>query len=110
MLLHSWLRYWKGRRRGGKLPTCPHGHRRAPARVVAGYRPRLEALEDRCCPSGTYALVYSTYLGGSNGNDIATGIAVGSAGNAYVTGYTNSTNFPTKNPFQGTFAGNLDAL
>ena len=39
------------------------------------------------------ALVYSTYLGGS-GEDEATGIATDSAGNAYVVGYTTSTNFP----------------
>ena len=40
------------------------------------------------------ALVYSTYLGGS-GQDSATGIAVDSSGDAYVTGNTYSTNFPT---------------
>ena len=39
------------------------------------------------------ALVYSTYLGG-NGNDFGNGIAVDAAGNATVTGSTNSTNFP----------------
>jgi hypothetical protein len=47
------------------------------------------------------ALVYSTYLGGS-GVDGGHGIAVDSSGNAYVTGYTGSTNFPTMNPFQPT--------
>src|SRR6185295_8448630 len=40
------------------------------------------------------ALVYSTYLGGT-GDDEARGVAVDSAGNAYVAGKTSSTNFPT---------------
>src|SRR5947209_847311 len=39
-------------------------------------------------------LVYSTYLGGNN-TDIDNGIAVDSSGNAYVTGFTFSTDFPT---------------
>jgi hypothetical protein len=40
------------------------------------------------------ALVYSTYLGGS-GTDAGLGIKVDSSGNAYVTGNTSSSNFPT---------------
>jgi hypothetical protein len=47
------------------------------------------------------ALVYSTYLGGS-GEDNGYGIAIDSAGNAYVTGRTGSTDFPILNPFQPT--------
>jgi hypothetical protein len=54
-------------------------------------------------------LVYSTYLGGSN-FDSGIGIAVDSQGNAYVTGVTASTNFPTKNPFQATSGGGGDAF
>jgi len=50
------------------------------------------------------ALVYSTYLGGSGGFDVATGIAVDSSGDAYITGVTVSTDFPTANAFQGTHA------
>jgi hypothetical protein len=47
-------------------------------------------------------LVYSTYLGGIN-SDGATGVAVDSAGNAYVVGTTNFTGFPvTSGVFQPT--------
>ncbi len=59
-------------------------------------------------PTGS-ALVYSTYLGGSSG-DQGNGIAADTSGNAYVTGQTSSTNFPTVSPFQATNAGGLDCL
>jgi hypothetical protein len=53
-------------------------------------------------------LSYSTYLGGS-GNDYGNGIAVDPAtGDALVMGTTNSTDFPTANPWQPTFGGGLD--
>ena len=59
--------------------------------------------------SGT-ALVYSTYLGG-NGGDVGGGIAVDGSGNAYVTGYTASTNFPTTTgALQTSFGGGYDAF
>ena len=51
--------------------------------------------------AGGTALDYSSYLGGS-GFDEVLGIAVDSAGNAYVTGETQSTDFPTVNAFQAT--------
>ena len=54
------------------------------------------------------ALLYATYLGG-DGGDSATGIAVDGAGNAYVTGLTESTNFPTVNAYQ-TNTGGTDAF
>lgn len=48
---------------------------------------------------------YSTYLGGSGGNDIAYAIDVDWRGRAYVIGQTNSTDFPMKNPLQATNNG-----
>ena len=54
--------------------------------------------------NATGALVYSTYLGGG-GDDRGGGIGVDAAGNAYVTGFTASTDFPTVNPMQATFGG-----
>ncbi len=59
-------------------------------------------------PAGS-ALVYSTYLGGS-GDDVGYGIAVDSLGNAYVTGYTTSTNFPTASPLQAAYGGSGNAF
>ncbi len=50
------------------------------------------------------AIVYSTYLGGS-GDDFTNGLAVDSAGEAFVVGATSSTNFPTVAALRGTYAG-----
>jgi hypothetical protein len=50
------------------------------------------------------ALLYATYLGGS-AYDGGGGVAVDSIGNAYVTGVTSSTDFPTVNAIQSTYGG-----
>ncbi len=63
-----------------------------------------DAFVAKLNPSGNQ-LVYSTYLGGSL-DDIATAIAIDSAGNAYVAGATVSQNFPTSvGAFQRTMNG-----
>jgi hypothetical protein len=54
-------------------------------------------------PSGS-GFVYSTFLGGES-NDKGLGIAVDSAGDAYVTGVTSSTKFPLQSPLQPSFGG-----
>jgi uncharacterized protein (TIGR03437 family) len=63
----------------------------------------VDAFVTKLTPAGN-ALVYSTYLGGS-GEDYGYGIAVDGAGSTYVTGYTQSSNFPTQSPYQATKQG-----
>lgn len=62
-------------------------------------------------------LVYSTYLGGLRDEQAFGKIAVNLAGEAIVTGYTNSLDFPTSSPYQaaprgslGTFTGFISKL
>jgi Beta-propeller repeat len=55
------------------------------------------------------ALVYSTYLGGSDFELCGAQIAVDSVGSVYVNGFTCSTDFPTHNPLQG-YGGGCDAF
>ena len=65
-----------------------------------------DAFVTKLNPTGS-GLVYSTYLGGS-GLEEGNGIAVGTSGNAYITGYTGSGDFPTTaGAFQTTFGGGL---
>jgi len=54
-------------------------------------------------------VVYSTLLGGS-GSDAATAIAVASAGDIWLGGYTNSMNFPLAAPWQPTIQGGFDGF
>jgi uncharacterized protein (TIGR03437 family) len=61
---------------------------------------RLLAAEDLTRP----ALAYSHAFGGS-GADTATAVAVDTAGNVYIAGFTTSPNFPLKNPFRTATAG-----
>lgn len=55
-------------------------------------------------------IVYGTFVGG-NGSDAVQDIAVDAAGNAYITGFTGSTNFPVKGgAFLNLNNGNFDAF
>jgi len=72
----------------------------APQRTFGGV---YDLFVTKVTPTGG-AFVYSTYLGGSS-DDEAYGIAVDPSGQAYVTGFTASTNFPTANATQRAFAG-----
>jgi hypothetical protein len=64
-----------------------------------------DAFITKINPAGS-SLGYSTFLGGS-GYETVRGVAIDSAGNAYLTGNTSSANFPTLNPPQATYNGGL---
>jgi hypothetical protein len=53
------------------------------------------------------AAIYSTYLGGATGTETGNGIAADASGNAYVTGLTGSSDFPTQNPLQASISSNF---
>ncbi len=66
-----------------------------------------DAFVTKLNPVGS-ALLFSTYLGGSGGDE-AFGIAVGNV-NVYITGFTDSTDFPTAHPVQASLGGDFDAF
>jgi len=59
--------------------------------------------------TSTLSTVYSTYLGGMY-DDSVIGLVIDGAGDAYLTGYTASPNFPVPNAVQSTLGGNYDAF
>jgi len=63
---------------------------------IEGDEAAFDCFVARLNPAGD-DLIYSTYLGG-DGIDIARGLAVDGDGNAYITGFTDSTDFNTLNP------------
>ncbi len=67
-----------------------------------------DAFAAKLNPAGS-ALVYSTYLGGSD-LDWGSDIGIDSSGNAYIAGYTSSGDFPQSNPVQPGFGGLYDAF
>jgi cysteine-rich repeat protein len=68
----------------------------------------FDAFVAKLSPAGD-ALVYSTFLGGSAG-DQGTGIAVDGSGSACLTGFTAAPDFPTVNALQATRSGAQDAF
>lgn len=94
--------YFTGQTFSANLPT-----------TAGAFQPTIgggqDAFATKLNASGT-ALVYSTYLGGGSDED-GFGIAVDSSGSAYITGDTESTNYPTTpGAFQTTLRGVVDAI
>ena len=80
--------YIGGTTQSPNFPTTAGAFRRTGA--VSNFS---DAFVTKLNPTGT-ALIYSTFVGGSN-MEFGNGIAIDGAGNAYVTGTTKSSNFPT---------------
>lgn len=91
----------------------PTVHPLQPAKAGGTYD--SDAFVAKLNASGS-ALIYSTYLGGqqieicSDPFCATAGIAVDGSGNAYVTGTTNSSDFPTVRPLQNTLKGYSNAF
>lgn len=83
--------------------------------TAGAYRPaalglKFNAFVTKLDPVGS-SLVYSTYLGGSDGYDYGLAIALDGSGNAYITGETGSMDFPTTvGAYQTSMAGPRDAF
>jgi hypothetical protein len=94
----------------GPLPTTPGAFQTTRRGLTDAFVAKLD-------PTGS-SLSYLTYIGGSDGvgtidglNDHGTGIAVDAAGNAYVTGYTETKDFPTTpGAFQPASGGATDGF
>jgi uncharacterized protein (TIGR03437 family) len=77
-----------------------------PANALQTWRGFVAKFNPVTSPGGVL-LAYSTYLGGKTGNtgDFISGITTDSAGNAYIVGYTNSSDFPVTKGVYGPVCG-----
>lgn len=93
--------YIAGQTSSSDFPTTPGAYQRTLRGAINAYVSKLSFDLSK--------LIYSTYLGGT-GTDSATSVAVGLGGNAYVVGYTTSSDFPLANPIQGVRNGSQDGF
>jgi hypothetical protein len=77
------------------------------APIQSAYGGNGDVFVAKLTPAGTAQL--ATYVGGS-GQDIARGLAVDASDVVYVTGKTNSVNWPVESAFQGARGGTFDAF
>jgi hypothetical protein len=71
--------------------------------IIPGYSGKQDAFVTKVSADGS-RMIYSTYLGGRE-NDIGHAITIDTDGNAYVTGLSNSPDFPTVGAIQPSFRG-----
>ena len=100
------------RDQAGKLPTTagviqPNGAPLDPSGVYVQAWRGFIAKFNPVTSAGGVSLAYATYLGGQTAvlGDYISGIAIDSASNAYIVGYTNSKDFPVTTGAYGTVCG-----
>lgn len=94
--------YITGSTESGDFPATP-------AAYDTSYNDLKDAYVAKLSPSGT-ELIYATYLGGSAA-DGGTAIAVNASGEAHVSGYTLSSDFPlSANPYDGSYNKGSDGF
>ncbi len=79
------------------------------ARAFSGGAAFGDAFVTKLTLSPTPQIVYSTFIGGRS-DDAGYAIAVDCCGQAYITGFTSSPDFPAVSPFQGGLSGGRDAF
>nr|BAL55932.1 hypothetical conserved protein [uncultured Bacteroidetes bacterium] len=98
--------YITGQTTSTEYPTTPGAYQ--PDRSYSFFT-NADAFVTKLNANGT-ALVYSTYLGGRGGEE-GRGIGIDASGNAYVTGWTNSSDYDTTaGAFQTVSNGGYDAF
>ena len=88
--------YVVGNTRSTDFPTASAINEIHSGGIDAGFVTKINSLGS--------ALAYSTFLGGT-GRDNPKAVVVDSSGNAYVAGWTGSTDFPTSSPYQASYGG-----
>ncbi len=99
--------YFGGTTRSTDLPVSPSAFQRTYGGDTNALSWHGDAFVARINSTGT-ALIFSTYLGGSSGDELSVndGFAIDSSGRAIVIGNTTSSNFPvTASAFQKNFRG-----
>jgi hypothetical protein len=93
--------------KGGYAVIEPSGKNKDKGKIFIGFK--IEKYDTQKPLIIDPVLTYSTYLGGSDWDE-AHSIAVDSSGSAYITGMTESTDFPIINPIHVTNAGSYDVF
>jgi hypothetical protein len=98
--------YVTGQTDAADFPTTPDAIQRT--RPPGFFGPFLDAFVAKLNAAGS-ALIFSTFLGGRRSN-LPVRIAVDALGNAYLTGATDSIDFPVVKAFQPASGGGFDAF